>query len=182
LIEIQKLLALRGPRKKVLTPAPLPLGEEYDLIRNCNHERQQKFPHHFFPHLFLELLPGVFTLSLVAQAASSDQCVVIASLLNLRKGPGFSEEVIQILEIGQKLTILEKSEDELWLKVRLPDGKEGWVFARYVWFGDAESIHGVNLVDNLNLRAFPGMSYAVLATLTKGQPIPYSGAVSPAIG
>ena len=125
--------------------------------------------------LFLGLLAGAFTPSLVAQGASSDQGVVIASLLNLRQGPGLSEEVIQILENGQKLTILERRADELWLKVRLPDGKEGWVFAIYVQSGDAEPINGVNLVDKLNLRVGPGTSYAVRATLTKGQPVTVLG-------
>lgn len=145
------------------------------IKRNCNHERQQKFPHIFSTLLFLGLLAGAFTPSLVAQGASSDQGVVIASLLNLRKGPGLNEEVIQILENGQKLTILETSTDELWLKVRLPDEKEGWVFAIYVQFGDTEPINGVNLVDNLNLLVGPGTSYAVLATLTKGQPVTVLG-------
>jgi uncharacterized protein YgiM (DUF1202 family) len=103
--------------------------------------------------VFLALLAGAFAPSLVARAANDDQGLVTASLLNLRKGPGFTFDVIQVLENGQKVTVLDKSDNELWLQVRLPDGKEGYVYAIYVKVGSPDPINGVSIVDQLNLRA-----------------------------
>ncbi len=125
--------------------------------------------------VFLALLAGAFAPSLVAQAAYEEQGIVAASLLNFRKGPGFNYDVIKVLENGQKLTVFGKNANELWLNVRLPDGKEGWVYGIYVQVGDPKTADGANIVDNLNLRAGPGKNYRILDMLDKGQTVTVLG-------
>jgi uncharacterized protein YraI len=125
--------------------------------------------------IFLMLLAGSFAPGLIAQAASEEQGIVTASLLNFRKGPGFNYDVLKMLENGQKLTVFGKSGNELWLNVRLPDGKEGWVYGIYVQVGDPKPADGASIVDNLNLRAGPGTNYRILDMLDKGQAVTVLG-------
>jgi len=81
----------------------------------------------FFSAL-LVLLLGLCTTSVSAEGEKS--CTVDTEKLNLRSGPGTSNEVIVTLEKGYKLTILETSED--WYKVLTPAGTKGWVHSDYV--------------------------------------------------
>jgi uncharacterized protein YraI len=52
--------------------------------------------------------------------------------LKLRIGPGFGFSASRLLAKGQALNVLGRSNDSLWLEVRLPDGSGGWVFNSYV--------------------------------------------------
>lgn len=49
-------------------------------------------------------------------------------LTNLRSGPGVGFEVLSEVAAGTPLDLLGKSADGEWLKVRIPDGQEGWMF------------------------------------------------------
>ena len=53
-------------------------------------------------------------------------------MLNVRDGPGTEYGVLGQVEQGDKLEIVERTEDGNWVKVRLIDGKEGWVSAEFV--------------------------------------------------
>ncbi len=48
----------------------------------------------------------------------------------LRTRPGSDEKIINIIENGQELEIVE-SENE-WTKVKMLDGKQGWILIRYI--------------------------------------------------
>lgn len=58
--------------------------------------------------------------------------------LNVRRGPGVSNEAIGSVPKGTKLTILANAANraDSWLQVRTPFGATGWVSARYVQVGD----------------------------------------------
>lgn len=58
--------------------------------------------------------------------------VVSADPLNLRSSPSTDATVLTQLSEGTKLTILQVSADEQWLRVRFSDGVEGWVAAQFV--------------------------------------------------
>ncbi|QUL98767.1 MAG: DUF3794 domain-containing protein [Candidatus Fermentithermobacillus carboniphilus] len=55
---------------------------------------------------------------------------VTANLVNVRQGPGMTFAVIAQVNAGTQVTVLEVQPD--WLKVRLPSGQEGWIFAQFV--------------------------------------------------
>jgi SH3 domain protein len=50
--------------------------------------------------------------------------------ITLRTGPGISHKVIEMLESGQAVDVMETSKD--WVHVRLPDGRDGWVLTRFL--------------------------------------------------
>ncbi|MCP4361598.1 MAG: SH3 domain-containing protein [Chloroflexi bacterium] len=55
--------------------------------------------------------------------------------LNVRFAPGAGSTVVTVASYGQALTLLGRTSDNSWLKVRAPNGKEGWVNASYVATG-----------------------------------------------
>lgn len=50
--------------------------------------------------------------------------------LSFRSGPSFENKILKYLKPGQTLDLLQLGEK--WSKVRLSDGKEGWVLSRYL--------------------------------------------------
>jgi len=59
--------------------------------------------------------------------------------LNIRVAPNLQAEKVVLAAKGSPLTVLEEGKKETidgitapWVKVRLPDGKEGWCFAEYI--------------------------------------------------
>jgi uncharacterized protein YgiM (DUF1202 family) len=52
--------------------------------------------------------------------------------LNLRSGPGAKHQIVQVLLNGDRLEILARAPDRIWLQVIAPDGTEGWVNSGYV--------------------------------------------------
>ena len=61
---------------------------------------------------------------------------VTASALNVRAESSADAEVIVQVKKGTELSVLR--EDESWTKVRLADGRTGWVASRFVSRGGAE--------------------------------------------
>jgi SH3-like domain-containing protein len=58
------------------------------------------------------------------------RATVTGSTLNVRSGPSTRSAVVARVKRGDQLPIL--GEDGAWLRIRLADGREGWVHSRYV--------------------------------------------------
>jgi outer membrane protein assembly factor BamB len=58
--------------------------------------------------------------------------MVKAQALNLRSGPGTEYDILGSYEQGMALEVIGRSSDGEWLKVRAPDGKEGWMALAYL--------------------------------------------------
>ena len=50
--------------------------------------------------------------------------------ITMRTGPGIDHKVIAMIRTGQKVEVLESSDN--WSKIKLPNDKEGWVLNRYL--------------------------------------------------
>lgn len=57
--------------------------------------------------------------------ANSQQVVVQANVLNIRKGPGLAYDVSAQVKQGQRLTVISKRNE--WLQVRISNNQVGWV-------------------------------------------------------
>jgi hypothetical protein len=62
------------------------------------------------------------TATSIPDAAVGDQ------LTNLRSGPAVGFAILAEVAAGTPLEVLGKSADQEWIKVRTPDGLEGWMF------------------------------------------------------
>ncbi len=66
---------------------------------------------------------------------------VTASALNMRSGPGTEQAIIALLPKGQNLVVLEELANN-WLRVRLADGRKGYVSAEYILLKEGEQVLG----------------------------------------
>ena len=95
--------------------------------------------------------------------------VVNTSALNVRKGPSTKNSVITTLYKGDKVTITDS--DNGWYKVKLSNGKTGWVSDDYIKVTSSSSKTGKVTADSLNVRSGAGTKYSVIASLSKGSKI-----------
>jgi len=52
--------------------------------------------------------------------------------LNVRAGPGITFTLLISLQRNAPLSLLSRNDDNTWVRIRLPDGREGWVYAQYI--------------------------------------------------
>ncbi len=117
---------------------------------------------------------------------------VVNGTLNVRSGPGTSNDIVTRVESGDKLPIIESSGG--WCRVQLPDGKTGWVAGWLVDIEgttvpgtssdtgtgngqpkeDTESISKQAVVKEsaLNVRSGPGTSNDIVARVKEGDKLP----------
>ncbi len=97
--------------------------------------------------------------------------------LNLRKGAGTSYDVIMTISKGSTVTVLDKTSNKDWAKVRTSSGVEGWCSKEYLQFSDGSSSGGsveppseeyVQTITAVNFRTGPGTDYSVIRTLPTG--------------
>jgi len=65
-----------------------------------------------------------------APAAEGNMVEVTGSSVNIRSGPGTNYGIIISVKQGDRLPLLGESGN--WFQVRLPDGREGWIFNKLV--------------------------------------------------
>jgi len=82
-------------------------------------------------HLIYRLLAMGIAVFLLTPLASAENLYVIDKLqITFRTGPGNDRKILSLLNSGQKVDVLEPDGD--WARVRLQNGKEGWVLLRYL--------------------------------------------------
>lgn len=67
---------------------------------------------------------------MTATANAETKYITDTLTLTFRSGPSSENKILSFLKSGQRLELLQAG--ETWSKVRLPDGKEGWVLSRYL--------------------------------------------------
>lgn len=110
-----------------------------------------------------------------------EQFQVTAESLNVRSGPGTNYSTIGSVVKGQKFVPFETELNGAWGKIKLPNGRVGWVSMRYMKSMDncneennssSSQIKEENWIGvvtaNLNVRTGAGTNYSVKTTLPKG--------------
>ena len=77
------------------------------------------------------------------------EAVVVRPVVNLRNGPGVDFDVVQRMFDGDALSVLGRTADDDWLRVRLPDGQIGWVNASLLQIN--VDLNNVPIVDGAEL-------------------------------
>ena len=76
------------------------------------------------------MIIGICLMSLSAVAFAETMYVTDLLKLPLRTGPTTEYKILALVESGQRLEVVEPGDN--WSKVRLPNGKEGYVLNRYL--------------------------------------------------
>ncbi|NWG33656.1 MAG: TIGR02594 family protein [Chloroflexi bacterium] len=111
---------------------------------------------------------------------AQDKYRVDATSLNLRQGPGATYAVIGSLKKGELVDAVAVSGQ--WAQVRKSTGVAGWAALQYMTkiaapppLGASEVLMLVK-VDTLNVRSGPGLGYAVIGKVNRGNKLPFLGA------
>ena len=111
----------------------------------------------------------------------SKQVVVKEGTLNVRSGPGTSNDIVARVKEGDKLPIVESSDG--WCKVQLPGGGMGWVAG---WLVDIKAIaqqqspvtgEAVVYGSDANVRGGPGADHNVITQVSRGERMTILGKV-----
>lgn len=76
------------------------------------------------------LLVTVLFLTVSHPVGAETKYVVEHIQINMRTGSSVEHKVVTMLESGQKVQVLEVDKD--WSRVKLADGKEGWLLSRFL--------------------------------------------------
>ena len=98
--------------------------------------------------------------------------VVNTSALNVRKGPSTKNGIVTKIYKGDKVTITDSSNG--WYKVKLSNGKTGWVSDDYIKVSSSSSTSsktGTVTATSLNVRSGAGTNYSKVASLKKGSKV-----------
>ena len=76
------------------------------------------------------VLIGVFVICFTAFGNTETMYVTDTIKLTLRSGPSTEHKILAVVESGREVEILESGEE--WSLVKLENGKEGYVLARYL--------------------------------------------------
>ena len=116
----------------------------------------------------LLVLATIFALSTAALA--SGKTLYATATVNLRKGAGLDYSVIRTLHKNDAMTQLESAKDGrgvIWYKVKLENGKTGWVSSKYISdkpVGKAS----ITLTGKVNLRKEANKESKSLKTVPSG--------------
>jgi len=84
--------------------------------------------------------------------------------VNIRSGPGLEFKIVTTVPEGTSLILLETQND--WHKVKIPNGKSGWIFK-----GMSKTVDSAKIVimNQAYVHRGPGDGYKTFAVLTKGK-------------
>ena len=104
-----------------------------------------------------------------------EEFMVTADSLNVRSGAGTNYSVIGSVKKGQKFIPFESGQNGAWGKIKLSNGRTGWVSMQYMKSIDTcntqtpeQNWTGVVTASSLNVRYDAGTKYSVKTSLPKG--------------
>lgn len=77
----------------------------------------------------------IFTAPQVQEGESGKDAFINATDVNVRSGAGTSFEIIDVLNTGDKVTLVKENSENNWYHIITPDGEKGYVYADYVTKG-----------------------------------------------
>ena len=135
-------------------PIDLGAGDWGKYERLCAYGRTVVAPVPEAPSMALRQTGAAATVSLYAIATRK-------SRLRLRSGPGTSYRCLGYYAKGRKVTLLNKTSAD-WYEVTAPDGKHGWMAARYLTAAGTQTVSSVTteILRDLPMRPQPFDIYA----------------------
>ena len=106
----------------------------------------------------------VLIILFTAGAAMAERLAIVASVANIRSGPGSKYDVLWKVEKYYPIFVIEKKES--WYQFKDFEDDKGWVHKSLV--GKMQSI--ITKKDLCNIRSGPGTGNKILFTVDKGIP------------
>ena len=107
---------------------------------------------------------------MAVSAFAANSGVITGEVVNARKGPGTSYEVVEMLAKGKTVTVL--GEESGWYHIQWNDSK-GYVKADYLTVGGSASSKAVNATVTggsvINVRSGPGTDYSRVTRVSEGK-------------
>ncbi len=114
--------------------------------------------------------------------AQNGAAVVNSGALNMRSGPGIGYGVVAVVYQGHTVSLLGRTSDSSWVKVRNSANQEGWANATYLSANiaisslpivDVPTVTAVGIVNTgaLNVRSGPGIEFGVTAVIYQGNSV-----------
>jgi len=122
-------------------------------------------------HVRILLILSLFVLPYTVLAAAGAVQVTVDKL-NVRSGPSLNDPVMTTVTKNTVLPVL--SEQANWVKVKLPNGQEGWLASWMVKSIPTAAAQKkiTSKVTNLNIRSGPSQTFPVVANINPGQAYP----------
>ena len=108
----------------------------------------------------------LFTLLIVlnAAAAMAERLTVVASIANIRSGPGSKYDILWKVEKYYPILVIEKKGE--WYHFKDFEDDKGWVYQKLVQKVEAV----ITKKDTCNIRSGPGTGNKILFTVERGIP------------
>lgn len=122
-------------------------------------------------HVRILLILSLFVLPCTVLAAAGSVQVTVDKL-NVRSGPSLNDPVLTTVTKNTVLPVI--SEQANWVKVKLPNGQEGWLASWMVKSIPTAAAQKklTSKVTNLNIRSGPSQTFPVVANINPGQAYP----------
>jgi SH3 domain protein len=81
--------------------------------------------------IWLHVVLAVFVMTAIGSPAPAETRYISDTIdITLRRGPGTDHTIISMIQTGQTATLLQSGKN--WSRIRLADGKTGWVLNRFL--------------------------------------------------
>lgn len=86
--------------------------------------------------MYKSIITTIAMFFLLVPAAALSQTMYVTDLMEItmRTGKGLDRKIVAMPKSGQRVEVLKSEED--WTRVRLSNGKEGWVLSRFLTFSE----------------------------------------------
>ncbi len=95
----------------------------------------------------------IFTAPKVEESGTGKEGFINATNVNVRSGAGTSFSIIDVLNTGDKVTLVEVNPENNWYHIITPQGEEGYVYADYITKG-VYSTSSVHYLSKINKKDF----------------------------
>jgi N-acetylmuramoyl-L-alanine amidase len=153
--------------------------ENEGRIPNDNEDNEERSDQERMSYVFTRknlhgrilVILSLIALPYTVMAAAGEVQVTVDSL-NVRSGPGLNEPILTTVAKNTVLPVL--AEEHNWVRVKLPNGGEGWLASWLVKPLPPKSAmqQVTSQVHNLNVRSGPSLTFPIIATINPDRSYP----------
>lgn len=112
-------------------------------------------------------LISIFAMTFLTYGEEKTEGIIIGSDVNIRKMPNTESEIVDQLQMGEKVNVL--SHERNWYSISTPSNTQGWILNDLIVVDEAKDPikTGIVTTNDLNVRKEPTTESDILHTLSK---------------